>query len=141
MATINRTVVTLRITGEDLLPEDITNILGCLPTHEQVKGQVFVVNKTKRKRTAKFGMWRLEATEKVPGDLDGQISEILDQLTDNIDSWVELADNYKIDLFCGLFMHVWMEGISISAESMFKLGQRKIEIGLDIYGPDEGEDA
>ena len=139
MTIINSTVVSLRISGDDLSPEDITNTLGCFPSHEQVKGQIFVAKKTKRKRTAQFGLWILEATENNPGDLDSQIYEILDKLTDNIDSWVELADNYQIDLYCGLFMEKWMEGICISSESMQKLGERKIELGLDIYCPDEEE--
>lgn len=38
MALINRTLATLRIIGEDLLPQDISNVLGGFPSQEQVKG-------------------------------------------------------------------------------------------------------
>ena len=82
-------------------------------------------------------MWRLFATEQEPGDIDSQVSEILGQLTNNLDAWQELAENYKIDLFCGIFMDSDMEGISLRPESLQKLGERKILLDLDIYGPDK----
>jgi len=136
MATISRTKATLRISGKDLLPEDISSCLGGFPDFSQELGQE-IANPSGKTRIAKFGMWSLSATDQEPGDLDFQISEILDQLTDNLDSWQELADNYKVDLFCGVFMESDMEGICLSPESLLKLGERKIILGLDIYGPDE----
>ena len=138
MAAISLTKATLRIAGDDLLPEDITNSLGGFPTHEQTRGEELKTPSGKI-RVAEFGMWRLCATDQVPGDLDCQVSEILDQLTSNLDAWQELADNYKIDLFCGIFMENEMEGISLSPESLQKLGERNILLDLDIYGPDEDE--
>ncbi|GLS24755.1 DUF4279 domain-containing protein [Marinibactrum halimedae] len=139
MALISRTKATLRISGDDLLPEDITNSLGGFPTHEQTRGEELETSSGSI-RVAKFGMWCLCATEQEPGDLDCQISEILEQLTSNLNAWQELADNYKIDLFCGLFMEDEMEGISLSPESLQKLGERNILLDLDIYGPDEAEE-
>ncbi len=139
MAVISRTKATLRISGEDLLPEDITNSLGGFPSHAQMRGEE-IKAPSGNTRVAKFGMWRLSATEQEPGDLDYQVSEILDQLTNNLNAWQELADNYKIDLFCGIFMESDMEGISLSPESLQKLGERNILLDLDIYGPDEADE-
>lgn len=137
MATINRTKVSLRVIGDDLLPEDITDMLGCEPSYTQHKGQLITGKKTGRQREAKFGMWRIEAPEECPGDLNLQISSILDMLSSDLNRWVELSDNYDIDLFCGLFMQKEMEGIDISPKNLLALGQRGIELGLDIYGPDD----
>jgi hypothetical protein len=39
MATVNRTVATLRIGGDSLDPATISRMLGKLPTSSQVKGQ------------------------------------------------------------------------------------------------------
>ena len=136
MAAINRTKVTLRISGGDLLPEDISNSLGCVPCRAQERGQEIETSLGKS-RIAKIGMWSLFAAEQEPGDLDHQVWEILDQLTDNLAVWHELADNYHIDLFCGIFMESGVEGISLSPESLQMLGERKILLGLDIYAPDE----
>ncbi|MCG7932908.1 MAG: DUF4279 domain-containing protein [Candidatus Thiodiazotropha lotti] len=137
MAQLDRSVATLRIAGDDLQPTEISVLLEHAASKEQVKGEVIIGKVTGRSRTAKIGMWRLEATDATPEDLDGQIAELLGKLTGNLCVWEQIAARYKIDLFCGLFMNVSNEGLSISVESLKALGERGIELGLDIYGPDE----
>ena len=51
--------------------------------------------------------------------------------------WRSITERYGIDLFCGLFMRVGNEGLSLSPQSLAALGRRQIELGLDIYGGDE----
>jgi uncharacterized protein YjbJ (UPF0337 family) len=140
MAHLDHSAATLRIRGDDLYPPEISALLGHAASQEQFKGEVFVGKVTGRSRTAKTGMWRLEATDAAPENLDGQIAELLGKLTGNLSVWAQIAARYKIDLFCGLFMNVSNEGLSISAESLKALGERGIELGLDIYGPDELEE-
>ena len=140
MAHLDRTVATLRIAGDDLQPAEISALLGHAASKQHVKGEVFVGKVTGRSRVAKTGMWRLEATDAVPEDLDGQIAELLGKLTGNLAAWSQISKKYEIDLFCGLFMKVSNEGLSISAESLKALGERGIELSLDIYGPDEPQE-
>lgn len=139
MAILSKTVACLRVIGDDLVPEEITKALGCEPTREMRKGEPFSWNKHGKPRIAKSGMWRIEAEDKLPGNLDEQVSEILAQLSDDKEVWRSLSDRYDIDLFCGLFMESSMEGIGLSSESMLALGQRGIEIDFDMYGTDEAE--
>jgi hypothetical protein len=140
MAQLDRSVATLRIAGDDLDPSEISVLLGHAASKQQVKGEIFGGKVTGRSRTAKTGMWRLEATDATPEDLDGQIAELLGKLTGDRKVWEQISNKYDIDLFCGLFMKVSNEGMSISAESMKALGARGIELGLDIYGPDEASE-
>lgn len=88
---------------------------------------------------ARSGMWRIEAKDREPGNLNEQVTEMLGQLTGNLDVWRSLSEKYSIDMFCGIFMESSMEGIGLSADSMLALAQRRIEIDFDIYGPDEDE--
>jgi hypothetical protein len=44
-----------------------------------------------------------------------------------------------MDMFCGLFMKNENEGLSLSAESLAMLGERSIELSLDIYDGREEE--
>ena len=136
MATISRTKASLRIAGDDLIPREITNLLGHAPTFEQTKGQIIVGKNTGKEREVTFGMRRLHANEAEPGDIDSQIFEILDKLTKDLTIWQSLSARYDIDLFCGLFMEKEIEGISIYPKALSALGERGIEIGFDIYGPD-----
>ncbi|WP_026221017.1 DUF4279 domain-containing protein [Thiofilum flexile] len=136
MAGLARSLASLRIAGDDLDPNEITALLGHIPTTQQVKGEVIVGKVTRQVRTVKIGMWRLKATESLPADLDQQIDEVLSKLTPDLSVWEQLSTRYHMDLFCGLFMVESNEGLSISAKSMKALGERGIELGLDIYAPD-----
>lgn len=137
MAHLSRSKATLRIAGDDLDPEEISRQLGCKPTTAQRKGEAIVHRKTGHTRIALFGQWRLEAAPREPEDIDGQISEILGQLSDDPEIWRSIGQRYKVDLFCGLFMKTGNEGLSLSPSSLHALGVRQIEIGFDIYGPDD----
>jgi hypothetical protein len=135
MAHLDRSVAALRISGDDLDPTEITKALGCEPTRGQRKGDVLTGKKTGISRTVKFGMWLLQANDREPEDLNGQIAELLDRLNPSLDVWASIALRYRMDLFCGLFMHESNEGAAISAASLAALGQRGIELSLDIYSP------
>lgn len=135
MAQLHQSVATLRIIGDDLIPEKITVLLGCEPTDSQTKGQIVRGPKTGREHPRQTGMWRLEATDCEPEDLDKQVAELLGKLTPDVNIWSSLSEQFSIDLFCGLFMENTNEGVSISADTLLALGQRNIELGLDIYGP------
>lgn len=138
MAQVSGSVVALRIGGDDLDPEKITEMLGCAPTKKQTKGQV-IKSKSGSERIVKTGMWLLSASDCKPENIDGKIYEIFSKLTDNTAIWKSISDQYKLDLFCGLFMNEGNEGLSISSESLKVLGLRDIELGFDIYGPIEEE--
>jgi hypothetical protein len=143
MAHLSRSRATLRLFGDDLVLAELTRVLGHPSSKEQVKGEVIVGKSSGHKRIAKTGMWRLEAADAEPENLDTQIAEIFGKLTSDLDVWKTLLSRYSIDLFCGLFMEESNEGFSLSAESMKILGLRGIEIGFDLYGPttDGEEDA
>lgn len=61
------------------------------------------------------------------------------QATGDLAVWQSVA-KYHADLFCGLFMRVGNEGLTISSQSLAALGARGIEMGLDIYGGDDDEE-
>jgi hypothetical protein len=135
MPVLHRSVATLRIMGDDLIPAEITKLLGSEPTESQAKGDQIIAPKTGNIRIARSGMWRLHATEREPEDINGQVNEVLDKLTCDLNAWTEIAQRFKIDFFCGLFMDVGNEGIELSPQTMILLGQRGIKLGLDIYAP------
>ncbi|WP_444938787.1 DUF4279 domain-containing protein [Microbulbifer sp. JMSA002] len=137
MATLSKTKASLRVIGDELLPDEISELLGSEPTVKMIKGEPFSWMHSGKPRIARSGMWRIEANEKVPGDLDSQIFEILNKLTHDLEVWKKLSEKYRLDLFCGLFMERSMEGIGISSEALLALGQRGVEVDFDIYGPDD----
>ncbi len=137
MAQISESVVSLRIIGDELIPSEITKLLGSEPNFSHKKNEKIEINETGKTRITGFGMWRLRTNRRQPENLDAQISEIFLKLSPDLSIWESLNNKYNIDLFCGIFMKESMEGMSISPESLKILADRSILLDLDIYGPKE----
>jgi hypothetical protein len=132
MAQLSRSLVSLRVTGGDLDPDEVSSLLGAVPTMSYRKGEPLKAGSLHFRRT---GMWNLKAAKRAPEDMDGQVEEILRQLTSNLEVWRALGERFEIDLFCGWFMEETNEGLSISPKTMSALAARGIELGVDIYAP------
>jgi hypothetical protein len=132
MAALARSVVTLRIGGDDLNPSELSQLLGATPTFACVKGEP---RKPGSKAIARTGQWSLRAADAEPADMDSQISEILGKLPSDLDIWRSLGARYEIDLFCGWFMDETNEGLEISPETLSALGDRGVKLGIDLYAP------
>jgi len=137
MSAVRESVVTLRIYGDDLVPDEITWLLGVSPTHSVAKGQEIVGRKTGQVRVAKSGMGQLCASDREPENIDGQIREIFTQITADVAVWQNISKKYRVNLFCGLFMTETNDGLSISPQSMAVLSERGIELWFDIYAPEK----
>ena len=130
MAVVSRTVATLRIIGDDLDPDEVTRLLGAEPTAQSRKGEP-----NRSGYPAQRGIWRLNATEQVPGDLNTQIDELLAKVTPDLSVWADLTLKFRCDIFCGLFIQDGNEGEQLEPRTLAMLGSRGLQLGLDIYGP------
>ena len=137
MAAIDRSILALRVTGDDLDPDEISRILGSPPTQSERKGDIIRSQATGQSRVVKTGGWRLQAPDANPADVDGQVAQILSRLTSDTETWRVLATRYQIDIFCGLFMRESNEGLELSPATMVELGSRGILVDFDIYAPSD----
>ena len=133
MGAFDHSEVTLRFFGDDLVPEEVSALLGASPTVSYQKGQELVGRNTGTVRIAKTGSWRLRATRREPEDVESQVFEILNQLTQDLGAWAVLASRYEPDLFCGIFMRGTNDSLPLSARVLLALGQRGISLGMDVY--------
>jgi len=136
MARIAHSTASLRIFGDDLDPDDLTERLAASPTKSARRGDVRI-GKSDRQYVEKTGSWRLKASDAKPGDLDIQIQEIFASLTSDLTVWAELSARFRVDIFCGLFMGERNEGLEISPQTLSALGARGVTLSLDIYDPSQ----
>lgn len=137
MPFFERSRATLRIAGDLLVPDKVSQLLGSEPTGSRQKGDKILGRSTGQVRIARTGMWCLEAQSREPEDLCGQIDEILGKLTSDREVWADIRRTFSVDLLCGLFMRSGNDGMSLSSEHLQALGERGIELTLDIYDATE----
>lgn len=131
MAFVSRTSASLRIAGDDLVPDEITTMLGSNPTVARRKGDPMGIPPSHP--PARTGMWHIR-TEKAEGDaLDRQIAAILSPLASDLSIWDNLAARFELDMFCGVWMNDWNQGLALSPRTMKLLAERNIPVEFDIY--------
>lgn len=134
MAQLSRSLASIRIGSDDLVPADVTKLLRCEPSQSHAKGDELVIG-AGAERAARSGYWGLVADERAPGDLDSQVADLLARLPQEQAVWHELNARYSVDLFCGWFMDNLNEGITIAPQTLLALGERGVAWSIDIYGP------
>lgn len=139
MPALEKTKVTLRIHGDDLIPDEVSRLLGAEPTSARTRGEVLIGKATGHCRVARTGVWSVQVLDRAPGDLDAQIQDLFARLNSEPAVWAQLQSRFEMNLFCGLFMGRSNEGEAISAANLRLLGERGIELQLDIYAPDPDE--
>ncbi|MEL7312710.1 MAG: DUF4279 domain-containing protein [Pseudomonadota bacterium] len=137
MAQLWKSQATLRLIGDALDPCEVTELLGYPPSGHKTKGETLIAKRSGRQRIARTGSWHLTSTMHAPSNLDGQVMQILGPLNDDMAVWEGLADCYKVDLFVSLFLQSGNEGCAVSPSTLRMLGERGIELSLDIYGSDD----
>jgi hypothetical protein len=62
-------------------------------------------------------------------------------VSDDVAVWRRLTAVYKAEAFCGIFLDMFNEGISVSPATLLALGAGGVILGLDIYGSAQAEGA
>ncbi|QAU35693.1 DUF4279 domain-containing protein [Janthinobacterium sp. 17J80-10] len=133
MGIADHSIVAFRIFGDDLVPTEITDLLGSEPTVAYSKGDERIGRKTGNRYIEKTGRWSLSAEDKHPEDIPAQITELLSKLTQDLAVWDQLRSKYAMDFFCGVFMGSSNDGLEFSPEVLGQLSARGITLSLDIY--------
>lgn len=93
-------------------------------------------------RPAKFGSWHLDSDPLLSGDFDARIRRMFTSLSSDIAVWNDLTKQHRADLFCGLFLTEFNQGLLLTPDTMAAIAQRGLELSLDIYGaiPDDPDE-
>jgi hypothetical protein len=138
---VDRCKVTLRVAGEGMDPGGITSQMKLEPTFALSPGRAIRASDGTVRRVDPVGRWHftvdsdeVEELRRWPSDIVEDLIRVLfDRLPADPAFWKELAERYRVDLFCGLFLYRGNRGFCLSPEICKLLGERGIEIGFDIY--------
>ena len=137
--------ITLRISDENLIPDEVSKVMGCEPDESQRKGKPVLREDGTVMRIATFGTWRLTLKPEDTDEWDcaEAMMLVLRRLPSAVGLWRRLARKYKVDFFVGLSMPSKNKGLGLPAEVMKYLGDRGIKAGFDVHydGDSEAEPA
>lgn len=133
MAEIAQSSASLRFFGDDLDPIELTQLLGGEPTYAIKKGELHTYSPNRPPRVARTGMWRLSSEYGEGDQLDSQVANILAALTSDLAAWADLVRRFEVDMFCGVWLDEGNQGLALTSQTLLMLGQRGIELNLDIY--------
>lgn len=132
--------IRLSVRGSELIPAEITAIMGRSPSSEQEKDKPILRPGGTAKRIPKFGAWwaELKPEETDEWDCGEAMHELFATMPQDPSIWHDLASRYKLSLDFGLQLRGVSQGFELSPESMVYLGERKISARFHIYDDDEG---
>lgn len=133
MSIAESSVVTFRVFGDDLVPAEISALLGCDPTSAAAKGDTRIIGSNRVKYVEPTGRWKLCSVDRSPEDVAAQITELLGKMTSELATWKLLGSRYSMDFFCGVFMGSSNDGLVLPPETLLQLTMRGIGLELDIY--------
>ncbi len=84
---IDRCKVTLRVIGDDLIPEEVTQLLGCSPTQCETKGMSVLGRDGRVRRVAKWGT----SEDAGASDVEEVVLDLLRRLPSNRVVWQTLG--------------------------------------------------
>lgn len=127
---IDKVTVSLRLFGEDLNPDEVTELLGCDPTSARRKGDVIP---GRYHRMVHKGCWLLKGLPPSAVGLEQQVNDLLNKVTDDLAVWHNLTDRFDVDIFCGFFLECFNRGFNLPPELMKRLVDRRVRLEFDIY--------
>ena len=133
MAAIGRVRVSLQVFGDGLHPEEVSALLGRPPTRQHQKGDKA---KGVGDSVEPTGAWILDSSLSEKAEIEEHIEALLGPLSNDMDEWSSLTDNFSASIHCGIFMSQYNEGFELSPRVAQALAERGLVIAFDIYSGD-----
>lgn len=135
---LQRACVTLLINGDDLIPEELTALLGQHPEIGVRKGETFMGRgRPGTAVTARTGMWHFGTGYREPPRIDQQVIQLLTRLPEDANIWTDLTTKYVCYVAVGVYFSddSWTGGFTLEPVTLRMLGERGLTIDFDMYAP------
>lgn len=119
----------LRFFGDELDPEEVTELIGTQPTKAHRKGDP---RDTKPSIHEQTGLWLLQR-QRTGETADNEVMLLLDSLTPELSAWKSLANRFSAGIKVHLYLDRWCRETILSPETIVSLAERRLKLNIDIY--------
>jgi Domain of unknown function (DUF4279) len=127
------TFASLRLYGDQLVPEEISRLLGTDPSDSAPKG-LQTASPSGKSRIASTGRWILQSCDDVASaNLEDHIAWLLDRLDKAGIEPDRLPGVGRADVFCYWSSASGHGGPELSPDVLARLARYRLPLGLDIY--------
>ena len=130
---IPRLRVSLRISGDGLDPDFLTQQLGMMPTLSARKGDP--LPRERGGGTRDVGVWVYRPEVPPDTELGDAIDLLLASLPEDATLWEELTSTFAVDVFCGVFMQADNQSTRVDAAVLGRLARLGLPVSFDLYAP------
>jgi uncharacterized protein DUF4279 len=130
---IPRLRVSLRIRGDALDPEFLTQQFGVTPSLSARKGETVV--RHGRESAEKTGVWVYRLEVPPATELGEVIALLLEVFPEDSTLWGEITSAYTADVFCGIFLQDENQSTVVEPEILAALARRGLPLSFDFYAP------
>jgi hypothetical protein len=134
MDNLQRALAALLIFGDDLIPDEVTALLGVSPKLGMKMGEKFLASHG-GEIDSPTGKWILGCDYRSPPNLDEQISQLLSGLPSDAKTWSDLTNRFDCYLSVGAYFNDWTGGITLEPATLKLLVERNLPIDFDMYAP------
>jgi|SRR5579864_395766 len=122
----------LRISGEDLRPDEITRLLGIAPTRVHLRGEPRGHGKS-CESVWERSLWLLQSPLGDSRDPVEHLDWLMRVLESKRSAVKGLRGKYAMDLFCGFSSETGQGGFTLDAVTVHRLGRLGLPLSFDLY--------
>ena len=131
---LQRAIVSLYISDDDLDPQEITDLLGGKPRLAVRKGEAFTGHRGDQ-IAARAGKWLFGGDWENEPSIGKQIEILLSQLTQDLGVWKSVTDRLDCYVSVGGYVRDWTGGITLEPHILMLMAERGLTIDFDLYAP------
>lgn len=128
------TIVSFRISGSELDPNKVSQVLGLVPDNAHLKGEQ---PKDPRRSAYKQGLWGLRSKLSNEDPLSAHLESLLAILEPSQEQILKLSEQNTVDFYCSLYSQ---NGFQLSPHLLRQTANLGAGFGVDVYPPDEGSE-
>lgn len=131
--------ISLRVRGDTLDPDFLTQQLGLAPTFSARKGDEG--SDGDRAPAHDTGVWTYDLPLSAETELGGVVEELLGHFPADVTLWEELTSTYTTDVCCDVYLEADDQRTALDAEVLAALGRRGLPLRLRFHRRGAGDDA